>query len=273
MKKLMMALLVLATAQVRAQNFEGSMTWSMKMEVTDPELKAKMAEGQQKMNDPATQAKMKELQEKMKDPQFKAMMENNPQMKAMMEKMNGGGGDMMNSMIPKGMVVRVKDGSSLVTMEGGMMSGDYLHQKDKAESIRLDRQNKTYTVMGGGGNEKRNDQEFAKPTVAKTSETMKILGYTCTKYVVTISDRGQTMTTNVWSTTDIKDFDVKAFSRQKMGRGQSMFYEGIDGVPLKIESITPQGNMVMEVTDIKRGSQNAADFTVPSDYKEKKGMF
>src|SRR5262249_47645484 len=97
MKKLMMMLLMFATAKVWAQNFEGTIKWSMKMEVTDPELKAKMADGQQKMNDPANQAKMKELQEKMKDPQFKAMMENNPQMKAMMEKMNQGAasGDVM----------------------------------------------------------------------------------------------------------------------------------------------------------------------------------
>ncbi|MBI1770504.1 MAG: DUF4412 domain-containing protein [Bacteroidetes bacterium] len=270
MKKLLMALLALVATQVQSQNFEGSIAWSMKMEITDPKLKAQMAEGQQKMNDPATQAKMKELQEKMKDPQFKAMMENNPQMKAMMEKMTQGGGDMMSNMMPKGMIVRMKDGNSLVTMDGGMMAGDFLHLKDKNESVKLDRENKTYWVMPSGNEPGKT--EGAKPTITKTSETMKVMGYTCTKYVAVMSEHGQTLTTNMWTTTEIKDIDPKAFAKQRMGKGQSMFYEGMDGMPLRIESITPQGNMVMEVTDIKRGGQNAADFTIPSDYKETKGM-
>src|SRR4249920_842294 len=99
MKKLLTAVLILAMSSAWAQSFEGTIRWSMKMEITDPALKAKMAEGQQKMNDPKQQAEMKKLQEQMKDPQFKAMMENNPQMKAMMEKMTQGGGaaDMMSS--------------------------------------------------------------------------------------------------------------------------------------------------------------------------------
>lgn len=272
MKKLLMLLLSCVVMHAWGQNFEGTIKWSMKMEITDPALKAKMAEGQQKMNDPATQAKMKEMQAKMNDPQFKAMMENNPQMKAMMEKMTQGG-DMMNNMMPKGMIVRIKDGNSLVTIDGGMMAGDVLHLKDKAESVRLDRQNKTYSLIPVPPNKGSGMTAGEKPTVTKTSETMKILGYNCTKYVVVTTDRGQNITANLWTTTEIKDIDMKAFAKQRMGRGQSMFYEGVDGIPLKIESNTKDGNMVMEVTDIKKESLNAADFTIPSDYKETQGAF
>jgi hypothetical protein len=81
------------------------------------------------------------------------------------------------------------------------------------------------------------------------------------------------MYTNMWTTTEIKDLDLKALAKQRTGRGQSMFYEGVDGVPLKIESATKEGIMVMQVTEIKKQSLNAADFTIPSDYTEKKGMF
>src|SRR5882672_11219105 len=109
----------------------------MKMEITDPKLKTQMAEAQQKMNDPATQAKMKEFQEKLKDPKFKAMMESTPQMKAMMEKMTQGNGDMMSNMMPKGMIIKMKDGNSLTTMDGGIMAGDFLHTADK--SVKLNR--------------------------------------------------------------------------------------------------------------------------------------
>ncbi len=269
-----MALFAVVATQVSAQNFEGTIKWSMKMEITDPALKAKMAEGQQKMNDPATQAKMKEMQAKMNDPQFKAMMENNPQMKAMMEKMaQGGGSDMMSNMMPKGMIIRIKDGNALTTMDGGMMAGDVLHLKDKNEAIRLDRQNKTYSIMTSSNGPGQRASEETKPTVTKTSETMKILGYNCTKYVVVMTERGQSVTSNLWATTEIKDIDMKAFAKQRMGRGQSMIYEGVDGIPLKIESNMKEGTMVMEVTEIKKESLNATDFTIPSDYTETKGMY
>jgi hypothetical protein len=268
MKNLMIAVLVLATVPASAQSFEGTIKWSMKMEITDPAMKAQMADAQQKMNDPAMQAKMKEMQEKMKDPKFKAMMESNPQMKAMTERMMGGC-YMMSNMIPRGMTIKIKGENSLMTMDGGMMSGDFLHTKDK--SVKLNREEKTYWVMPSGeGNATANQPQ---PTVTKTSETTKILGYSCTKYVVTISEQGQTVTTNMWTTNEIKDVDLKAMAKQRMGRGQSMFYSQVEGVPLRIESGTPQGQMIMEVTEFKRESLNAADFTIPADYKETQGMF
>lgn len=274
MKKIMLALLLFVSANLWAQNFEGIVKWSMKMEVTDPALKAKMAEGEQKMKDPATQAKMKEAQAAMNDPKVKALMEANPQMKAMMEQRmkmvdNASNGD-MSGMMPKGMIVKVKDGNSLVTMDGGMMKGDILHTKEK--SVRLDRENKTYWVMQTAGGE-REGKERAKPTITKTSEVAKIAGYLCTKYIVTMQDYGQTMTSNVWATTEIAGIDTKALAKQNPGKGPSMFYEGVEGFPMKVESQSPQGNMVMEVTEVTKQSLNAADFTIPSDYTEKKGMF
>lgn len=273
MKKLLIAAFALISTITWAQTFEGTIKWSMKMEVTDPEMKAKMEAGQKKMNDPAQQEKMKKMQEQMNDPKMKAMMEANPALKAQMDKITkmsqGGDGDMMSNMMPKGMTVKIKGTSSLMTMDGGMMSGDILHTTDK--TVRLDRENKTYSVMpSGNGNE---SFDGAKPTVTKTGETTKILGYTCTKYVVTMVERGKTMTTNLWATTEIKDIDLKAMAKQRMGRGQSMFYEGIDGMPLRIESSTPEGKMTMEVTDIKRQSFSASDFTIPSDYTETQGVF
>jgi hypothetical protein len=81
--------LMLLVMQCYGQQFEGTVTWTMKMEVTDPKLKAEMERGQQRMSDPANQAKMKEMQEKMNDPRMKAMMESNPQMKAQMWRKRG----------------------------------------------------------------------------------------------------------------------------------------------------------------------------------------
>ena len=85
MKTLCMIFFLLASVCCISQNFEGTMKWSMKSEITDPKLKAQMEEAQKKLNDPATQAEMKQMKEKMNSPEMKAMMDQNPQMKQQME--------------------------------------------------------------------------------------------------------------------------------------------------------------------------------------------
>lgn len=271
MRQLISFLLVLACFAVKAQNFEGTIQWSMKMDITDPEMKAKMEAAQKRMQDPAEQAKMKKMQEQMNDPQMKAMMEANPAMKAQMEnamKMMQSGD--MSNMMPKGFTVKVKNQNILTLIEGGPMPMEMLYLKDKNQTYHLDRANKTYSVMNAG---EHKGQSADAPKVTKTSETAKILNYNCTKYIVEMKEGDKTLTENIWTTTEIKDIDLKAMAKQRMARGHSFMVEGVDGVPLKVEAGTQGGNMVMEVTQIKKESLNAADFTVPSDFKETQGMY
>ncbi|HEY9045259.1 MAG TPA: DUF4412 domain-containing protein [Ohtaekwangia sp.] len=270
MKKVLftLALLVLVM-QSRSQSFEGIIKWAFTMNITDPKLKAQMEEAQKKMNDPANQAKMKEMEAKMNDPQFKAMMDSNPQLKAQMENMMKmmQSGD-MSSMMPKGMIVKIKSGNSDMTMDGGMMANmEVLYLKDKNQSYRIDRKDKTYSVLP---NNTEHDQtkSSTEVKVTKTSETAKILGYTCTKYIVEYTSEGHTLQQLMWATTEIKDWDMKSMSNQRMTSAQRVYFDKIDGVPLKVEMTTPQGSMIMEVKEIKKQSLPAADFTIPSDYKE-----
>ena len=272
MKKLVSCLVFLfAISAVKAQGFEGTIIWSMKMEITDPAMKARMEEGMKKMSDPANQAKMKELAAKMNDPQMKAAMDANPQMKAQMEnalKMMSGGD--LTSMMPKGLTIEIKNENALTHMEGGPIAMDILYLKDKDKSYRLDRQNKTYSVMETTP-ASASKTTATPPKVTKTSETLKVLNYNCTKYLVEYGENSATIHQTIWTTTDIKDIDVKSLSRHKVGKGQSMYYEGMDGVPLRVEIATPQGKMSMEVTEIKRGGVNSDDFKIPADFKETEG--
>ena len=273
MKKNWLFLLSLVSMACYAQSFEGTVTWSMKYEITDPAKKAEMEKSQKTMNDPANQEKMKKMQEQMNSPEMKAMMESNPQMKARMEsamKMMQGGD--MGSMMPKGFTIETKDNNSLTKMNGGMMSMDMLYLREKNQGYMLDRTAKTYRVMSSNGNPGQK-RDSVKHTVTKTTETMKILNYTCTKYVVTITtEKGSTINQVFWTTTEIKGLDMKSLSRQRMGNsGQSRYLEGIDGVPLRIEMGTEQMNMIMEVTEIKKETLPASDFVIPADFKETKG--
>jgi len=278
MKKTLFLLLLLTATLAHAQNFEGIINWTMKMEITDPKMKAQMEAAQKQLSDPATQAKMKEMQAKMEDPQFKAMLESNPQMKAQIENMMKAAqsGD-LNSMIPKGMQMKVKDHNSLTKMDGGFMANmEMLNLGDKGINYRIDRQGKTYSVVPPYEGDKQENLEYK---VTKTSETQKILGYTCNKYLVEYTGKDpntkqMSMTQTVWATPEIKGLDLKSLAKQHAGKSQhSFFYEQIDGVPLKVEMTMQQGHMSMEVTDIKKQSLPASDFEVPAGYKEVKSTF
>jgi len=271
MKQLSILLLSLISMAACAQSFEGTITWKINYQLADPQKQAEMEKNQKSLSDPANQEKMKKMQEQMNTPEMKAMMEKNPQMKAQMEnamKMIQGGG--AGSMMPKSFIVKSKGGSALTKMEGGMMNTEMLYLPEKKQSFMLDRTAKTYSALPQHTDDGKRDSIQHK--VVKTGETMKILNYTCTKYIVELtSEHGAVMKQVFWTTSEIKGLDMKSLTKQRMGNGnQSLYYEGIDGVPLRMEMSSAQMNMEMEVTDIKRESLPAADFTIPADFKETK---
>lgn len=107
--------------------------------------------------------------------------------------------------------------------------------------------------------------------ITKTGETTKILNYTCTKYVAESTIQGKPVQQIFWTTTAIKDIDMKSLARQRMGNNhQAMFYEKIEGVPLKIEMKQAQMGMIMEVVELKKQSLPASDFSIPQGFKEVK---
>ena len=172
--------------------------------------------------------------------------------------------------MPSGFTVKMKAGNTLTITEGGMTQ-EILHQKGKEQGIRLDRKNKTYSVLPTLASESNKGNKPVVPKITKTSETIKILDYVCTKYLVeTQIVNGMPASQYIWTTTDLKDFDLKGLARQRMGQGMSMFYDGIEGVPLKMQMSMKEGNTIMEVTEIKRETLNDAEFMIPADFKEVK---
>ena len=269
MKKLLTLAFLFCVTLLSAQDFEGIMSWKITTEITDPKTKAQMEETQKKMNDPETQAQMKELQAKMDDPEFKKMMDSNPQMKAQMEaamKMAQGGD--INSIMPKGYTAKFKNKNMLSTMDGGMMANmEFLYLSSEDKAYVINRSAKTYSPLSNNTQEKQGDVK-----ITKTSETARILNYTCTKYIAEVkSDKGTPIQQIFWATKDIPGIDFKNLAKQRMGSSsQKMWYAEIDGIPLKVEMKIPQGNMVMEATEIKKQSLPATAFAIPAGFTETK---
>ncbi len=274
MKKILCFGFLVVAIGASGQTFEGTLRWTMKMQMSAA-MKAQMDQGMQMLKDPAMQEKMKEMMAKMKDPQTKAMMDANPQIKTQMENalkmMQGGAAPDLSSLVPTGFSVKVKEGNTLTTMEGGAMQMEVLFLKEQDKTVRLDRKNKTFSVLTGASSSRQ--ANALSVSVTKTNETAKILGYTCTKYIAEVTENEETVNQIYWTTTEIKDLDIKSLTKQRMvGGGQPLFYDGIEGVPLKIEMNVQEAKIVMEIADIKREALNMADFTLPADFKETQGV-
>ncbi|MDZ7646936.1 MAG: hypothetical protein U5K54_07015 [Cytophagales bacterium] len=196
-------------------------------------MKAQMEQAQKQMSDPANQAKMKQMQEQMNSPQMKAMLESNPQMKTQMQNaMKAMQGGDMSSMMPKSLHVKIKGKSSLTKMDGGIMAAEILSLNDTNKMYLLDRESKTYNLLPSG-----KDETTSKSThkVTKTSETTQIVNYRCTKYIVEVTEHGATVNQVFWTTTEIEGLNAKDFFNQSLNQGQqSMYYAGLEGIPLKM---------------------------------------
>lgn len=239
----------------------------MAMEITDPKMKAQMEEARKKMNDPANQAKLEETRKRMEDPQFKAMMEQNPQLKAQMEAMlKVAAGNDPGALMPKEMVIRLKGGNSLTQINGGMMDGmEILYLREKQQAFRLDRTAKTYTPL-----EQDNKHEEHAVTVTKTSDTRNILGHQCTRYIIDMpTPQGGKATSDYWATTGIKGLDMQALAHHsgtEIG-GQSFYFSKAEGMPLLIETTIPQGKITLTAKEVTNALQPAGDFVIPKDFR------
>ena len=273
MKKLiLLPLLFFVISSTFCQDFEGEVTWKIDAQM----LKSKGNSSPENNNAEMKKAR-EQLQQQLKSPD----VANNPQAKEMLEKIlaqmpseeASEGGSMIDNMMPKAMYIKIKNGSTLLTMKGGMatnMIGDILTLKGKPESYSIKRDKKTYTVIP----QSKAKKEESTLTVTKTTETMKILGYNCTKYIISNTKSKTAESQIVFATTQIKDIDFKSFTNLKVGNSDkySSAMKQIEGVPLRMEIKTTDMNMNMECSQIEKKKMNDADFMIPSDYKEVKGM-
>lgn len=250
-------------------NFEGTIKWGIKLGGSQVASAQKELTPQQKEE---LNKGIAELEEKLNDPEMKAMLDSNPSMKAMLEQQlatmkamqsNGIGG-----MMPKSYTVKLKDGNSYTQVEGGALAatGDVLYLKSTDKTYYIKKAAKTYSVAPKS---KAPSSEEAIITVTATTETAKILTYTCTKYIVTYAEAGKTKTMFIWATKDLKQYTTNSFHTGGIeNQSHTSAFKKIDGVPLKIEATEQGQTVVLEVLEIKNATFAASDFILPADYKE-----
>lgn len=260
-----------------AADFEGTLKWSFKAEITDIKMKQQMAEAQQQMADPA---KLEQMKAMLENPEMKAMMEQNPQMRSAIEAQiklaedaaaGKGGGDMLSAMMPKGMTLQTKGGRSHMQTEGGAMPMEMVGRNAPPEATMIDRQARTFSRVPM--DQAKTEAAKVGHKVTKTNATAKILGYTCEQYLVEVTKEGQKMTGVLWATDDIPGLNASALAQARLGGGDDAFMREIDGVPLRMDLTLPQMRLKMETTSVQAGTIPDSVFEIPAGFTEKPFSF
>jgi hypothetical protein len=171
---------------------------------------------------------------------------------------------------PISYVWAVRDGNYRMAAVGSNESSDLLWLADKQQYYSLNANAKTYHMppVGHWATAKASD----RPVVTNTGEQRIILGYHCTKYILTPKENLPNMRTVYWMTTEIKGLDMKTMPTPGAGGNisQSPFHQDISGIPMLIEVTTPMFNMSIEAASVTRQKVSADAFVIPADFKESK---
>lgn len=263
MKNLLIIVFACLAGNLAAQQFEGTITYKITMEFSDPRKKTQMEETRKRINDPRNRARYEQIEGKLSDPQARVTMERNPrerkEMDQAMAEIEGG------SMFPTGIRISMKNENSLTELQGVFPYSLLLYLKENNQRYVLNRKLKTFSPVSA--RERRTFKSDSSAVVTRTSEKANILGYECTKFIVEKMKGGQPVTQEVWTTTDIKGFDVSSLQRQNIARIQWNL-DKVEGVPLKLTGKNNDGVFTVEAVEIKAQPQPEADFKIPGDFKE-----
>jgi len=173
----------------------------------------------------------------------------------------------LQTMMPESYTFYFKGEDLKIILQGGYMSllmGPIIVKGDKTYMIK-DEKKTAYIIP--------DDQKKNKPKsvvkLTKLGSGDKILGYTCNKYKVEEKDdKGKLVTSYVWTTDAIK---VDNFKKNQKTIDMQLYYDGMTGFPLKVESGVSSSNMnykvTMAVTKVVPAVLGSALFQIPADYK------
>lgn len=261
-----------------AAEFEGTLQWSFSAEVTDPDLKARIAEVKRQLADPAKLAQMKAMLE---NPQMQAALQQNPQMRAAIEAQirlaeeaaaGKGGGDLLGTVLPKSATLRTKAGRSHLSVEGGAMPLEVISLRQPQASYWLDRESGTFARLAQAAPSAA-EARSSDFKITKTGNTAKVLGYPCEEHLVEISHEGRTIRNTLWVTDAIEGLDAKALARTQIGGRDAAYLAQVEGVPLKMEMVLPQMRLLMQASAVSAGPVPESLFVVPADFKERPSPF
>ncbi|MFT5820734.1 MAG: hypothetical protein ACI8ZM_001981 [Crocinitomix sp.] len=156
------------------------------------------------------------------------------------------------------------DQKTRLKLSGGMayLLNDFITNNVTGEKVMIDDVNKVvYSIEPDEAGE---EEENENALVVKTKDKEKIMGYKCTKYIVTVKTDSSEETTEYWTTNKINvNADVN------IGLVSGLNYSGVEGFPLRISWTFDDLTMTQEATYINTDIPATSKFEIPSTYAAK----
>jgi len=212
------------------------------------------------------------VQSAMKNPEMIAVLLQNSHLREMIESklgpLNPSGG--ATSLLPTGFTLAVKGPRALVKTEGGLVFREVLSLADQQVAYSINRRARSFQKLPDLTASKT--ASMPKIKVTRTADTSTILGYPCNRFLVEADDAGVTSHFSVWTTNAIKGLDAAAVKRLSWGQaGTPDFMGQLEGVPLKIDAVTPDVKVAILATSLIMGPVDSALFVLPAGFKEVTG--
>jgi hypothetical protein len=260
MKIFLVVLCTCVSTILFGQKFEGRIKYTIQMESPDTASQARMAKAKKVLRDPKSASTLDEHATKLNDPKMMGTRDqaNRKLLRESEMALRGLG------RYPTGMTLSAKNG--MVLMEFDSIYPDYkiLLLSDTASKIVLDHKQKKYFQMPARTGRGSTD---STAVITKTQETANILGYTCTKYVVTKNRAPFPITQEFWITEEIKGVNTKVLSSQAVATPVWLLAR-VPGVPLKMTSKSREGNVSMEATEVVKQIVDKTLFSIPQGYQK-----
>lgn len=182
-------------------------------------------------------------------------------------KLTGEGADQMAAFMPSHYRYWFSEKGVRMEMEGGMMS-----EMGMNAIIVIAEENQAYSLNHSSeeatklpNDEETESEEDDDVVVEKTSITEKILGYTCTKYILK-STEGRS---EIWATTELESIGINNSQTSALSNPL------INGMILKMTTyMDMEGTelvMTQTAVELEFGPQDATLFQIPSSYKVVEG--
>jgi hypothetical protein len=212
------------------------------------------------------------VQSAMKNPEMISVLLQNSQLREMIESklgpLNPSGG--ATSLLPTGLTLAVKGTRALVKTEGGLVFREVLSLADQHVAYLINRPARTFQKLPDLTASKTASKPSIK--VTRTEEKSTILGYPCNRFLIEADDAGAKSHFSVWTTNAIKGLDAAAVKCLSWGQaGTPDFMGQLEGVPLKIDAVTPDVKVGLLATRLTLGPVDGALFVLPAGFKQVTG--
>ena len=261
MKNLLLVVCVCLSTWLHGQQFEGRIKWSVKMDFADTAQENRMNEARKKLRDPNKKGMLSESAAKVHDKTLTSR--NDAHSRKEVEEAK----DVVRGLTsyPTAVTISMKGQNALMKLDSIFPDYEILSQGDTARFV-LERQGLLFIDMS------RREREPAHKSdslikVEKTAETAQILGYKCTKYIVTRPMGATASVQEIWTTEGIKGFNAKSLSKQPFHR-VTWLANKVPGVPLKMSTTNRQGTLTMQAVEVTPVKLTDDLFTVPKNFRE-----